>query len=147
MERISEQTVRLVKLFGYQDVTHVSATVGAEQEYFLIDRDVYNKRKDLILTGRTLFGIKPPKSQELDDHYFGAIKPRVMAFMKELNEELWKVGIYAKTEHNEAAPAQHELAPVFTTTNIATDQNQLTMEIMKRVALRHNMVCLLRKTL
>ncbi len=143
MERISDQTIRLLHLFGIHDVTHVSATVGAEQEYFLIDRDLYNQRKDLILTGRTLFGNKPPKGQELDDHYFGAIKPRVMAFMKELNEELWKVGIYAKTEHNEAAPAQHELAPVFTTTNIATDQNQLTMEIMKRVALRHNMVCLL----
>ncbi len=143
MERISDQTIRLLKLFGMNDVTHVASTVGAEQEYFLIDRDMYNKRKDLMLTGRTLFGTKPPKGQELDDHYFGAIKPRVMAFMKELNEELWKVGIYAKTEHNEAAPAQHELAPVFTTTNIATDQNQLTMEIMKRVAQRHNMVCLL----
>ncbi len=143
MERVSEQTIRLLKLFGMNDVTHVASTVGAEQEYFLIDKDVYNKRKDLMLTGRTLFGIQPPKSQELDDHYFGAIKPRVMAFMKELNEELWKVGIYAKTEHNEAAPAQHELAPVFTTTNIATDQNQLTMEIMKRVAQRHHMVCLL----
>ena len=143
MERISDQSIRLLKLFGHNDVTHVAATVGAEQEYFLIDRDVYNKRKDLMLTGRTLFGIKPPKGQELDDHYFGAIKPRVMAFMKELNEELWKIGILAKTEHNEAAPAQHELAPIFTTTNIATDHNQLTMEIMKRVALRHNMVCLL----
>ena len=143
MERVSEQTMRLLKLFGMDDVTHVFSTVGAEQEYFLIDREVYNKRKDLMLTGRTLFGTKPPKAQELDDHYFGAIKPRVMAFMKELNEELWKVGIYAKTEHNEAAPAQHELAPVFTTTNIATDQNQLTMEIMKRVAIRHNMICLL----
>ncbi len=143
MERVNDQALRLLRLFGYNDVTHVSSTVGAEQEYFLIDRDVYNQRKDLILTGRTLFGVKPPKSQELDDHYFGTIKPRVMAFMKELNEELWKVGIYAKTEHNEAAPAQHELAPIFTTTNIATDQNQLTMEIMKRVAQRHNMVCLL----
>ena len=143
MERVNEQTLRILKLFGMNDVTHVSSTVGAEQEYFLIDRDVYNKRKDLMLTGRTMFGTKPPKCQELDDHYFGAIKPRVMAFMKELNEELWKVGIYAKTEHNEAAPAQHELAPVFTTTNIATDQNQLTMEIMKRVAIRHNMICLL----
>ena len=143
MERVNEQTLRILKLFGMNDVTHVSSTVGAEQEYFLIDRDVYNKRKDLMLTGRTMFGTKPPKCQELDDHYFGAIKPRVMAFMKELNEELWKVGIYAKTEHNEAAPAQHELAPVFTTTNIATDQNQLTMEIMKRIAIRHNMICLL----
>ena len=143
MERISEQAIRLLHLFGIHDVKQVSSTVGAEQEYFLIDRDIYTKRKDLMLTGRTLFGIKPPKGQELDDHYFGAIKPRVMAFMKELNEELWKIGIYAKTEHNEAAPAQHELAPVFTTTNLATDHNQLTMEIMKRVALKHNMVCLL----
>ncbi len=143
MERINEQALRILRLFGMNDVTHVASTVGAEQEYFLIDKDVYNKRKDLILTGRTLFGNKPPKGQELDDHYFGAIKPRVMAFMKELNEELWKVGIYAKTEHNEAAPAQHELAPVFTTTNIATDHNQLTMEIMKRVAQKHHMVCLL----
>ncbi len=143
MERVSEQSIRLLRLFGITDVKHVFATVGAEQEYFLIDRDLYNRRRDLILTGRTLFGNRPPKGQELDDHYFGAIKPRVMAFMKELNEELWKIGIYAKTEHNEVAPAQHELAPVFTTTNMATDHNQLTMEIMKRVAQKHNMICLL----
>ena len=118
-------------------------TVGPEQEYFLVDKSVYDKRKDLIYTGRTLFGAKPPKGQELDDHYFGSIKPRVAAFMKDLDEELWKLGVYAKTEHNEVAPAQHELAPVFTTGNIAADQNQLTMEIMQKVAARHGMVCLL----
>ncbi|MFR0795692.1 MAG: hypothetical protein ACLSHG_04550 [Oscillospiraceae bacterium] len=118
-------------------------TVGPEQEYFLVDKKLYDKRRDLIYTGRTLFGAKPPKGQELDDHYFGSIKPRVAAFMKDLDEELWKLGVYAKTEHNEVAPAQHELAPVFTTGNIAADQNQLTMEIMQKVAARHGMVCLL----
>ncbi|MGN0547848.1 MAG: glutamine synthetase III [Acutalibacteraceae bacterium] len=143
MEAISKQAVRILKLFGQDDVTSVKTTVGPEQEYFLVDRDLYNKRKDLIYTGRTLFGAKSPKGQELDDHYFGTIKPRVAAFMKDLNEELWKLGILAKTEHNEVAPAQHELAPIFTTTNIATDHNQLTMEIMQKVAKKHNMICLL----
>ncbi len=143
MEVISKQAVRILKLFGQNDVTTVKTTVGAEQEYFLIDTDLYDKRKDLVFTGRTLFGTKPPKSQELDDHYFGSIKTRVAAYMKDLDEELWKLGILAKTEHNEAAPAQHELAPIFTTTNIATDHNQLTMEIMQKVAKRHNMICLL----
>ena len=133
----------MIHLFGNADVTAVRTTVGPEQEYFLVDKDVYNRRKDLIYTGRTLFGAKPPKGQELDDHYFGSIKPRVAAFMKDLDEELWKLGVYAKTEHNEVAPAQHELAPVFTTGNIAADQNQLTMEIMQKVASRHGMVCLL----
>ncbi len=143
MEAISKQAVRILRLFGQNDVTSVKTTVGAEQEYFLIDTDLYNKRKDLIFTGRTLFGAKPPKTQELDDHYFGSIKARVAAYMKDLDEELWKLGILAKTEHNEAAPAQHELAPIFTTTNIATDHNQLTMEIMQKVAKKHNMICLL----
>ncbi len=143
MEAINRQAMRVVKLFGNDGVTRVLTTVGAEQEYFLVDKEVFEKRKDLIYTGRTLFGAKPPKGQELDDHYFGAIKPRVKAFMTELDEELWKLGIFAKTEHNEAAPAQHELAPVFTTTNIAADQNQLTMELMQKIARRHNMVCLL----
>ncbi len=143
MEAISKQAVRILKLFGQDDVTSVKTTVGAEQEYFLIDADMYAKRKDLIFTGRTLFGAKPPKTQELDDHYFGSIKARVAAYMKDLDEELWKLGILAKTEHNEAAPAQHELAPIFTTTNIATDHNQLTMEIMQKVAKKHNMICLL----
>ncbi len=143
MEAINRQALRVLKLFGNEDITMVTTTVGPEQEYFLIDADVHAKRKDLIITGRTLFGAKPPKGQELEDHYFGAIKPRVMAFMQDLDEELWKLGVLAKTEHNEAAPAQHELAPIFTTTNIATDHNQLTMEMMKKVAARHNMVCLL----
>ena len=143
MEAISRQGLRIVHLFGNSDVTSVRPTVGPEQEYFLIDKSVYDKRKDLIYTGRTLFGAKPPKGQELEDHYFGAIKPRVAAFMKELNEELWKLGVMAKTEHNEVAPAQHELAPVFTTTNIAADHNQLTMELMRKIAKRHDMVCLL----
>ena len=143
MEAISKQAVRILKLFGQDDVTSVKTTVGPEQEYFLVDRELYNKRKDLIYTGRTLFGAKSPKGQELDDHYFGTIKPRVAAFMKDLNEELWKLGILAKTEHNEVAPAQHELAPIFTTTNIATDHNQITMEIMQKVAKKHNMICLL----
>lgn len=142
-EALNRQALRVIHLFGNEDVTAVRTTVGPEQEYFLIDKSVYDKRKDLIYTGRTLFGAKPPKGQELDDHYFGSIKPRVAAFMKDLDEELWKLGVYAKTEHNEVAPAQHELAPVFTTGNIAADQNQLTMEIMQKVASRHGMVCLL----
>ncbi len=143
MEALDKQAVRVLKLFGHEDVKRVITTVGPEQEYFLIDEEMYNKRPDLIYTGRTLFGAKPPKGQELDDHYFGTIKPRVSAFMKELDEELWKLGVLAKTKHNEVAPAQHELAPVFSTTNIATDHNQLTMEMMKVVAKRHGMVCLL----
>ena len=143
METINRQALRILKLFGNTDVTHVNTTVGPEQEYFLVDKDLFDKRKDLIYTGRTLFGARPPKGQELDDHYFGTIKPRVGAFMKELNDELWKLGILAKTEHNEVAPAQHELAPIFTTTNIAADHNQLTMEIMQKVAKKHGMVCLL----
>ncbi len=143
MEAINRQGMRVIKLFGNDDVTSIKTTVGPEQEYFLIDREVYEKRKDLIYTGRTLFGAKPPKGQELEDHYFGAIKSRVASFMKELNEELWKLGIMAKTEHNEVAPAQHELAPIFTTTNIAADHNQLTMELMQKVAKKHGMVCLL----
>ena len=143
MQAINKQALRVLKLFGKTDVKSVKTTVGPEQEYFLIDEDVYNKRKDLIYTGRTLFGAKPPKGQELEDHYFGIIKPRVQAFMKELNDELWKLGILAKTEHNEVAPAQHELAPIFTTTNIAADHNQLTMEIMQKVAKKYHMVCLL----
>ena len=143
MEAINSQALRILRLFGNTDVKRVTTNVGPEQEYFLIDRDMYLKRKDLRYAGRTLFGAKPPKGQELDDHYFGSIKPRVQAFMDELNEELWKLGIYAKTEHNEVAPAQHELAVIYTTTNVATDKNQLTMEIMKKVARRHNLVCLL----
>ncbi|MBQ8812899.1 MAG: glutamine synthetase III [Lachnospiraceae bacterium] len=143
MEAINKQTLRVLKLFGNDDVTAVRTTVGPEQEYFLIDMDMYNRRKDLIYTGRTLFGNKPPKGQELDDHYFGTLKPRVAAFMAELDEELWKLGVLVKTEHNEAAPAQHELAPIFSTTNIATDHNQLTMEMMQKIAKKHGMVCLL----
>ena len=143
MEAINRQAMRVIKLFGHDDVSRINATVGAEQEYFLIDKDMFEKRKDLVFTGRTLFGARPPKGQELDDHYFGAIKPRIKAFMTELDEELWKLGILAKTEHNEAAPAQHELAPIFSTTNISADHNQLTMELMQKIARRHNMVCLL----
>ena len=143
MEAINRQAMRVLKLFGNDDVSSVKTTVGPEQEYFLVDKKLYDQRKDLIYTGRTLFGARPPKGQELDDHYFGAIKPRVAAFMKELNDELWKVGVLAKTEHNEVAPAQHEMAPIFTTTNIAADHNQLTMEIMQKVAKKHDMVCLL----
>ena len=143
METINRQAMRVLKLFGNEDVSSVKTTVGPEQEYFLVDKKLYDQRKDLIYTGRTLFGARPPKGQELDDHYFGAIKPRVAAFMKELNNELWKVGVLAKTEHNEVAPAQHEMAPIFTTTNIAADHNQLTMEIMQKVAKKHDMVCLL----
>ena len=143
MEDISEQALRVLRLFGNTSARRVITTVGPEQEYFLIDKKYYEARKDLIFTGRTLFGSKPPKGQELEDHYFGIIKPRVSAFMKELDEELWKLGIYAKTKHNEVAPAQHELAPIFTTTNIASDHNQLTMEMMKKIAERHGLVCLL----
>ena len=144
MQAISKEAVRVLKLFdGNEDVTQVKTTVGPEQEYFLVDKSVYDKREDLILTGRTLFGAKAPKGQELEDHYFGMIKPRVQAFMKDLNNELWKLGILAKTEHNEVAPAQHELAPIFTTTNLACDHNQLTMEVMRKVAAKHGMVCLL----
>ncbi len=143
MDRISDESVRILKLFGKDDVTRVTANVGAEQEYFLIDRKMYDKRKDLKYTGRTLFGARATKGQELEDHYFGAIKNRVSAFMKELDEQLWKLGIYSKTKHNEVAPAQHELAPIYTTTNIATDQNQLTMETMKTIARKHGMSCLL----
>lgn len=143
MEALSRQAVRILRLFGNDRVSWVRPTIGAEQEYFLIDEEVFLKRKDLILTGRTLFGATSPKGQELDDHYFGAVKPRVQAFMDELNKELWKLGILAKTEHNEVAPAQHELAPVFITANVAMDQNQLTMEMMQKIARRHHMVCLL----
>ena len=143
MEALNKQALRILKLFGNDDVKRVTTSVGPEQEYFLIDKAMYDKRRDLIYTGRTLFGAKPPKGQELDDHYFGSIKPRVAAYMEELNEELWKLGVLAKTEHNEVAPAQHELAPIYTTTNIATDQNQLTMEIMQKVAAKHGLVCLL----
>ncbi len=133
----------MLKLFGNDDVKYVRTSVGPEQEYFLVDREVWNKRPDLKYTGRTLFGAMPPKGQEMDDHYFGVIKPRVSEFMEDLNNELWKLGILAKTEHNEVAPAQHELAPIYSTTNVATDSNQLTMEIMKKVAARHGMECLL----
>ena len=143
MEALNREALRILRLFGHSQVKRVVTNVGPEQEYFLIDREMYLKRKDLIYTGRTLFGAKPPKGQELEDHYFGAIKPRVKAFMEELNEELWKLGIYAKTEHNEVAPCQHELAPIFTVTNIAADHNQLTMEIMKKVARKHGLMCLL----
>ena len=143
MEAINRQGMRVLKLFGNTEVTSVKTTVGPEQEYFLVDKNVYEKRKDLVYTGRTLFGAKPPKGQELDDHYFGTIKPRVAAFMQALDQELWRLGVMAKTEHNEAAPAQHELAPVFTTANIAADHNQLTMELMQKLARRFDMVCLL----
>ena len=143
MEALNRQAMRILKLFGNKDVKCVRTSVGPEQEYFLVPKELYEQRKDLIYTGRTLFGAKPPKGQEMDDHYFGVIKPRVAAYMADLNEELWKLGILAKTEHNEVAPAQHELAPIYSTTNIATDHNQLTMEIMQKVALKHGLVCLL----
>ena len=143
MEALNVQALRILKLFGNDNVKRVTSSVGPEQEYFLISREMYDKRPDLKYTGRTLFGARPPKGQEMDDHYFGAIKPKVEAYMEELNEELWKLGILAKTEHNEVAPAQHELAPIYSTTNIATDHNQLTMEIMQKVAARHGLVCLL----
>ena len=143
MEYINKEAMRILKLFGNEDVTSIKTTVGPEQEYFLVPKELYDQRKDLIYTGRTLFGAKAPKGQELDDHYFGTIKDRVAAYMADLNEELWKLGVLAKTEHNEVAPAQHELAPIFSTTTIATDHNQLTMEIMQKVAKKHDLVCLL----
>ena len=143
MEVLSKQALRILRLFGNDSARRVVSSVGPEQEYFLITREMYEQRPDLRFTGRTLFGARPPKGQQLDDHYFGVIKPGVAAFMEDLNEELWKLGILAKTEHNEVAPAQHELAPIYTTTNIATDHNQLTMEIMQKVASRHGLVCLL----
>ena len=143
MERLSTEAVRILHLFGKTDVTHVATTVGPEQEYFLIDKDLYEQRVDLKLCGRTLYGAMAPKGQELADHYFGSIKTRVAAYMRDLDEELWKLGVLAKTKHNEVAPSQHELAPIFTTSNIATDHNELTMEVMQKVAERHNLVCLL----
>ena len=143
MQALNKQALRILRLFGNNDVKYIHTAVGPEQEYFLIDKKMYEKRRDLCFTGRTLFGAKPPKGQELDDHYFGVIKPKVAAYMEDLNEELWKMGILAKTEHNEVAPAQHELAPIYTTTNIATDHNQLTMEIMQKVAEKHGLVCVL----
>ena len=143
MQALNKQAMRIIALFGDEDVKCVRTSVGPEQEYFLVDRTMFDKRKDLIFCGRTLFGAKPPKGQEMDDHYFGAIKPRVAEYMADLNRELWQLGILAKTEHNEVAPAQHELAPIYTPTNIATDHNQLTMEIMQKVAARHGLVCLL----
>ena len=143
MEALNKQALRILRLFGNDSVKCVRTSVGPEQEYFLITKEMYDQRPDLRFTGRTLFGAKPPKGQEMDDHYFGVIKPRVAAYMQELNDELWKLGILAKTEHNEVAPAQHELAPIYTTTNIATDHNQLTMEIMQKVAAKHGLVCLL----
>ncbi len=143
MERLSSEAVKILHLFGKTDVTRVTTTVGPEQEYFLIDKELYDQREDLKLTGRTLFGAKAPKGQELDDHYFGSIKTRVSAYMKDLDEELWKLGVLAKTKHNEVAPSQHELAPIFTTSNIANDHNELTMEIMKKTAEKHGLVCLL----
>ena len=143
VDALNREGLRLVKLFGMDDVKRIVTTVGPEQEYFLVDKEVFNQREDLIYTGHTLFGAKPPKGQELDDHYFGSIKPRVQAFMNDLDEELWKLGVLAKTEHNEAAPAQHELAPIYTNGNLAADHNQITMETMQRVASRHGMVCLL----
>jgi len=143
MQALSKTAVRFLKLFGNDRVTRVTSTVGAEQEYFLIDKKMYDKREDLILTGRTLFGAKPPKGQDLDDQYFANLRPRVAAYMADLDEELWKLGIYSKTKHNEVAPAQHEMAPIFTTSNLGTDQNELAMEVMEKVALRHGLVCLL----
>ncbi len=143
MQALNKQALRILRLFGNTDVKCVRTSVGPEQEYFLVDKEMYEKRKDLVFCGRTLFGARPPKGQEMDDHYFGVIKPRVAAYMADLNEELWKLGILAKTEHNEVAPAQHELAPIYSTTNVATDHNQLTMEIMQKVAARHGLVCLL----
>lgn len=143
MEAINHHALRILKLFGHTGITRVNTTVGPEQEYFLINKDLADKRKDLVYCGRTLFGAKPPKGQELEDHYFGTIKPRVSSYMKELDQELWKLGISAKTKHNEVAPSQHELAPIFTTTNIAADHNQLTMELMKRIAGHYGLTCLL----
>ena len=146
MQALNKQALRILRLFGNTDVKCVRTSVGPEQEYFLVDKALYEQRKDLVFCGRTLFGAKAPKGQEMDDHYFGVIKPRVAAYMADLNEELWKLGVLAKTEHNEVAPSQHELAPIYTTTNIATDHNQLTMEIMQKVAAKHGLVCLLHET-
>ncbi|MBQ5498769.1 MAG: glutamine synthetase III, partial [Treponema sp.] len=143
MEALNKQTLRILRLFGNKTVNHIVTTVGAEQEYFLVNEKLYEQRKDLRMTGRTLFGSKPPKGQEMDDQYFAALKPIIVKYMEDLNDTLWKYGILSKTEHNEAAPAQHEMAPIFTTTNLSTDQNQLTMEVMKKVARRHGLVCLL----
>ena len=143
MEALNTQALRILRLFGNDTAKRVTSSVGPEQEYFLITKEMYDKRLDLRMSGRTLFGAKAPKGQEMDDHYFGIIKPRVQAYMEELNEELWKLGILAKTEHNEVAPSQHELAPIYTTTNVGTDHNQLTMEIMQKIALKHGLVCLL----
>ncbi len=143
MKALNKQALRILRLFGNENVNYITTSVGPEQEYFLITKEMYDQRKDLQFTGRTLFGARPPKGQEMDDHYFGVIKPRVEAYMADLNEELWKLGILAKTQHNEVAPAQHELAPIYTTTNIATDHNQLTMEMMQKVAAKHGLVCLL----
>ena len=147
MDTLNKEAVKVLRLLGNTEVKHINTTVGPEQEYFLVDKDLYNKRKDLIFCGRTLIGAPAPKGQEMEDHYFGTLKPRVSAYMHDLDEELWKLGIPAKTKHNEVAPAQHELAPVFDTTNVAVDHNQLTMEIMKKVAAKHNMVCLLHEKL
>ena len=143
MQALNRQALRILRLFGVTDANRVVSSVGPEQEYFLIDRSMYLKRPDLMYCGRTLFGSRPPKGQEMEDHYFGAIKPRVSAFMRELNEELWKLGVLSKTQHNEVAPAQHELAPIYTEANIATDHNQLIMELMKTVAAKHDLACLL----
>jgi glutamine synthetase len=143
MQALSLQALRVLRLFGIADAKRVVSSVGPEQEYFLIDKSVYLKRPDLMYCGRTLFGARPPKGQEMEDHYFGSIKNRVSAFMKELNEELWKLGVYAKTQHNEVAPAQHELAPIYGEANIATDHNQLVMELMKSIAAKHDLACLL----
>ena len=143
MQALNKQALRILKLFGKTNIKKVITTVGPEQEYFLVDKEMYEKRPDLVFCGRTLFGARPPKGQELEDHYFGTITPRVSAYMKELDEELWKLGVLAKTKHNEVAPAQHELAPIFATTNIATDHNQLTMELMKSIANKHGLACLL----
>ena len=139
MEAIDKQSVRLIRLFGNTTSTKVTPSVGIEQEYFLVDRDKYLKRKDLVFTGRTLFGAMPPKGQELDDHYFGAIRERIAEFMQDVNEELWKLGVSAKTQHNEVAPGQHELAPIYSMCNVAVDHNQLVMETLKKVAYQHNL--------
>ena len=143
METLSREATHILHLLGHTDVTSVNTTVGPEQEYFIVERDLYKKRKDLVFCGRTLFGAPAPKGQEMEDHYFGALKPRIADFMHELDEELWKLGIPAKTKHNEVAPAQHELAPIFETSNVAVDHNQLTMELMRKVARKHGFVCLL----
>ena len=143
MEDVSRQAISILRLFGDTETRKVTPCVGPEQEYFLVDKKMYNQREDLRMTGRTLFGAKPPRGQELDDHYYGAIRPRVAAFMKDLDENLWALGIYSKTKHNEAAPAQHEMAPVYTDANTACDHNQLTMEVMKKIAEKHDLVCLL----